>query len=289
LGSIAVRRLGDPQAELPQFVAVGGMPANEMAGGGFLGVEYDPFMLGEAGGRPANTTSPVADARLRRRLELLGELEAGFAAADGKQVAAEQKALVDRAARMSLSPKLAAFDLSREPQQVRESYGATPFGSGCLLARRLVEAGVTFVEIRSRGRWDTHDRHFDQTPNLSGEIDGPFARLLTDLADRGLLDETLVVWMGEFGRTPRINPRAGRDHFPKASSVVLAGGGIRGGQVIGATSDNGEQITQRPVSVPDLFATFAFALGIDPHDVQASPLGRPIKVANGGEPVSELW
>src|SRR5205085_219286 len=137
-----------------------------------------------------------------------------------------------------------------ESDAVRDRYGRTPFGQGCLLARRLVEQGVTFVEVESNG-WDTHESNFARVKSLSNTVDPPFATLVTDLKERGLLARTLVIWMGEFGRTPRINPRAGRDHYPRAFSVALAGAGIKGGQVIGATTSDGTDVQTRPVSVPD--------------------------------------
>src|SRR5262249_55484075 len=162
------------------------------------------------------------------------------------------------------------------------------FGQGCLLARRLVEAGVTFVEVESNG-WDTHQDNFTRTRNLSETVDPAFAALVSDLRERGMLQRTLVIWMGEFGRTPRINPNTGRDHFPRAFSAALAGGGVRGGQVIGATSATGTDVTQRPVTVPDLFCTYCHALGIDPRREVMTPVGRPIRVVDGGQPVRELF
>ena len=165
---------------------------------------------------------------------------------------------------------------------------ATPFGQGCLLARRLVEAGVTFVEVGSNG-WDTHQDNFTRTKTLSQAVDPGFAALIQDLRERGRLDRTLVIWMGEFGRTPRINANTGRDHFPRAFSVALAGAGIRGGQVIGATSASGTDIASRPVGVADLFCSFCHALGIDPRKENITPIGRPIKIVDGGERVRELF
>jgi uncharacterized protein (DUF1501 family) len=189
---------------------------------------------------------------------------------------------------MVLSPKMEAFDLSRESSAMRGAYGKTDFGSGCLLARRLVEAGVTFVEV-GLGNWDTHQDNFTRTHALAGELDRPFAQLVSDLKTRGMLDKTLVVWMGEFGRTPRINPRGGRDHYPRAFSAVLAGGGVRGGRTLGATDAAGAEIEDRPVTAPDLFRTIYKSLGIDAEKENMSPIGRPIKIVDGGKPVDELF
>ena len=155
-------------------------------------------------------------------------------------------------------------------------------------ARRLVEAGVTFVEVDLPG-WDTHQNNFDATRRLSEQADAGLAALIQDLRERNRLDRTLVVWMGEFGRTPRINANNGRDHYPRAFSLALAGAGIRGGRVIGATSEGGNDVTQRPVNVADLFCTFCHALHIDPRKENVTPIGRPIRLVDGGERVRELF
>jgi len=157
-----------------------------------------------------------------------------------------------------------------------------------LLARRLVEAGVTFVEISSNG-WDTHQQNFTNTTRLAGQVDPGFGALIGDLRDRGLLSRTLVIWMGEFGRTPRINGNTGRDHYPAAFNVALAGCGIRGGQVLGATNAGGTAIANRPVTVPDLFCTFCHALGFNPRREHMSNVGRPIKIVETGETVQEVF
>jgi uncharacterized protein (DUF1501 family) len=157
-----------------------------------------------------------------------------------------------------------------------------------LLARRLIESGVTFVEVVSGG-WDTHQDNFERHRDLTGQIDRPMARLISELKERGLLDNTLVIWMGEFGRTPRVNARGGRDHYPKAFNVALAGGGIRGGQVIGATNASGTQVSDQPVEVNDLFRSVYHALAIDPDEENMSLVGRPIKLVDGGTVVQELF
>jgi uncharacterized protein (DUF1501 family) len=152
----------------------------------------------------------------------------------------------------------------------------------------LVEAGVPCVEV-GLGNWDTHDGNFDRSRQLCQQMDTPAAQLIADLKQRGLLDNTLVIWMGEFGRTPRVNPRGGRDHFPRAFSVALAGGGIRGGQVIGATDPSGSDVADRPVSVSDLFRTFCQSLGLPADKENMSGIGRPIRVVDGGETIREAF
>jgi uncharacterized protein (DUF1501 family) len=195
---------------------------------------------------------------------------------------------------MVLSPRIKTFDLSEESEALREAYGRTPFGQGCLLARRLVETGVTFVEVVSSGgagvqNWDTHQNNNERVASLAGHVDPGLATLIGDLKQRGLLERTLVIWMGEFGRTPKVNPNGGRDHYPRCFNVALAGAGIRGGQVIGASSPDGTEPKDRPVAVTDLLSTFCQALQIDPKKENMSPVGRPIKIVDGGTPVSELF
>ena len=189
---------------------------------------------------------------------------------------------------MILSPEMKAFDLAGEKEQVRNAYGDSEFASGCLLARRLIEAGVTFVEVNCRG-WDTHQNNFSKTRDLAGKVDRPTAALIEDLKQRGLLDSTLVVWMGEFGRTPKINARGGRDHYPKVFTAALAGGGIRGGQAVGRMSQDGTAVAERPVTVPDLFQTYCHSLQLDAESESMSSLGRPIKVVEEGSVVKELF
>ena len=189
---------------------------------------------------------------------------------------------------MTNSPKLDAFDLGRESEATRGRYGAGRFGSGCLMARRLLEAGVSFVEVGMRG-WDTHQDNFAQVRSLSSELDRAAAALIDDLVASGLWSDTLLIWLGDFGRTPRINGNGGRDHFPRVSSVVLGGGPIRAGQVVGASDADGEDIRERPVTVPELFATLAAGLGLDAGELHVTPEGRPVTtVDEAGDPILEL-
>ncbi len=287
LGSIVASEIGDPTFDLPHFVSIGG---RETIGSGFLGMSVAPFVVQNPSQMPANVELPggVTDKRFNRRLELLGKLEEDFAEAGGKARVADHKALYESAAQMVLSPKLKAFDISQEKESDREAYGKSAFGQGCLLARRLVETGVTFVEIISDG-WDTHQDNFTRVKSLAGNVDPSFATLVKDLKERGLLDKTLVIWMGEFGRTPQVNGRTGRDHYPRAFNVALAGGGVKGGQVIGRTDRRGSSVEDRVVTVPDLFCSFCHSLGINPRKENQSSVGRPIKIVDGGQPVKELF
>ena len=287
LGSNVAHQIGNAANQLPSYVRIGGRLPNS-GSGGFLGVEYDPLVLNSAERLPSNTKPLTTVERYQRRLGLLNSFQSTFAANAGGQIVADHRKLTDRAAEMILSPSMKAFDLDQEPRQLRDAYGQGNFATGCQMARRLVEHGVTFVEVVSNG-WDTHQDVFSRTANLCGQIDQPMATLVKDLKERGLLDKTLVVWMGEFGRTPRVNPRAGRDHYPKAFNAVVAGGGVRGGQVIGQTNAAGTEVIERPVTVNDLFRTIYHTLDIDADHENRSRIGRPIKLVDGGEVVEELF
>jgi uncharacterized protein (DUF1501 family) len=288
LGSIVASEIGPQEFDLPHFVSIGNRAA--AIGSGFLGMSFAPFVVGNPERMPNNLVLPprVGSDRFTRRLQLLDELQEDFAASGGGPRVEAHKALYTSAAQMVHSPRLKAFGIDQEKDAVRDRYGRTPFGQGCLLARRLIEEGVTFVEVESGG-WDTHDDNFNRTTKLAGAVDPGFAALVGDLKERGLLERTLVIWMGEFGRTPKINPKTGRDHFPRAFSVALAGGGIRGGQVIGSTRPDGTEVASRPVSVPDLFCSFYHALKINSRKENHSPQGRPIKLMDKGEPLKELF
>ena len=281
-GSVISKEKGTSRHDLPDFVSIG-----RTLDAGFLGTEYSPFTL--KGLRPPeNTRLTVPEKRHRRRLSLLEDLVTEFSGPHSKTTVKTHQTLYERASRLMLTSKLKAFDLSNENDSVREAYGRTDFGQGCLLARRLIEAGVTFVEVVCRG-WDTHQDNFSQHAELAGAVDPAFAQLVSDLKRRNLLDSTLIVWMGEFGRTPRINPRTGRDHFPKAFNVALSGGGVRGGQIIGKTSADGMEVIKRPVEPKDLFCSFCHSLKLDPRTETMSPVGRPIKIVEGGTRIDELF
>lgn len=283
LGSNIAHELGDLSAELPSIVSVG-----RTIGAGFLGVEYEPFVVFNPSLMPQNSKLTVPEQRFERRLGVLKDLQQDFARSGGKELVDSQLKLYDKTSRMILSPKLKAFDISEEPAAVQERYGKNAFGQGCLLARRLVEAGVTFVEVVLNG-WDTHDNCFERVGTLAAQVDPGMSALISDLKDRGRLDKTLIVWMGEFGRTPRINPRGGRDHYPRVFNALMAGGGVKGGRVIGASSKDGTSVASDPVTVPDLFCSICQSLKIDPAKENISPQGRPLKIVDGGKPVEKLF
>jgi len=285
-GAVVSNELPNPQCDLPGFVRVGSF--RNSAGGGLLGTEFDPFLIGRAEAPPANATVTTDSPRFRRRLDLLTKLEGDYGQSGARQEVEDHRKLYEKSAKMVLSSQMKAFNLDDEKDTTRDAYGRTQFGNGCLLARRLIETGVPFVEV-SAGNWDTHDDVFDRVKTLADDVDPGYAQLMKDLKERGMLDKTLVIWMGEFGRTPKINPRGGRDHYPRTFNVVLGGGGIKGGQVIGKTDASGADVKDRPVTVNDLFATFCQAMQINPKKENMSSIGRPIKIVDGGEVVKELF
>ncbi len=187
------------------------------------------------------------------------------------------------------SKQMEAFKVAKEPAEMLDKYGRTAFGRGCLMARRLVEAGVPFVEV-DMGGWDTHQNNFTtlQRQKLP-ELDKAMSALITDLKDRGLFDSTAIVWMGEFGRTPRINGNAGRDHFARAWSVVVGGAGFKRGTVVGQTNDDGTQVDSEPYTSQDLMASVLKSLGISLDTTFTSKNGRPMKIANSGKVIKELF
>jgi hypothetical protein len=294
IGSVAAAELGNADVDLPSFVAVGA-PVASKTGAGFLSTRYAPFPVNNPGQMPGNVPLPsgVDGRRFATRLDLRKQLEKDYAEAGNQQIVEDHQELYDAAQKLTTSTQLKAFDLSDEKPADQERYGKNMQGQSCLLARRLVERGVPFVEVQLRhpqasAGWDTHKDHFRVGKLLTDWADPAYAALLTDLKDRGMLDRTLVIWMGEFGRTPKVNKEAGRDHHPKAFCVALAGGGVKGGQVIGASTVDSSDVKDRPITVSDLFCTFYQGLKIDPRR-ETRVNGRPIKLVEGGESVKEVF
>ncbi len=285
LAAWVAKRFGEPATGLPGSVSIGG----PSIGAGFFGVQYGPFVVQAPGQLPQNVGygPGVDDARFEARKGLLDGLDSRFATQTGDAKIDGRRQLYAKADRLMHASALKAFDASEETEAVRASYGDTPFGRGCLTAARLVGSGVRFVEATLDG-WDTHTDVFDRTKTLMGTLDPAMSALLDDLQRRGLADSTLVVWMGDFGRTPSINGNGGRDHFPNAWSAVLAGAGIRGGVVHGETDADGAKVVKDAVTVPNLLATVATTLGMDPADMVQSPAGRPIALTDGGMPVKAI-
>jgi hypothetical protein len=305
IGSVVAKELGPADADLPSFVSVGPFRSFNPAayGPGYLGPRYAPLVVAEAslgGGadRPLTVEDlalpkGVTGGRFDARYRLAADLQQEFAAAHPDPVPRGHETAYARAAKLLRSSAAAALTLDDEPGKLRDAYGRNLFGQGCLLARRLVERGVPFVEVTLGGAngvgWDTHANNFEAVKGLSRTLDAGWSALLDDLKDRGLLDSTLIVWMGEFGRTPKINGSTGRDHFPFAWSAAVAGGGVTGGRVVGRTTPDGMRVAERPVTAPDLLATVCQAVGIDPAAQNTSNTGRPVPVVDpAAKPVAEL-
>jgi hypothetical protein len=291
LGSTVSAELARPDSPLPNFV-VTGEPLNKhdvVRDPGYRGPRHQPLVLTDLNQGLENVTPATTQAEFDRRTQLLGSLEQQFARTTQAPAAQAHLAGLTSALRLMRSDRRECFDLSREPEASCRSYGETEFGRGCLLARRLVEAGVGFVEVYL-ANWDSHVRAVaDKTRDLMTQVDLAMSSLVRDLHDRGLLESTLVIWMGEFGRTPRINNTGGRDHYSRAWSSVLFGGGIRAGQVIGSTDATGNEVKDRPVSAVDFMATVCHLLGIDYKKEVDTPAGRPIRIVDKGEHlISEL-
>jgi hypothetical protein len=292
LGSIVSAELGRPDFALPNFV-VTGVPLVKhefVTDPGYRGPQHQPLALADPARGLENLKPVVGDDEFGDRVGVLEKLEQGFARTCKAAAAEAHRTTVDRAVQLIRSGKGRAFDLGQEPAAAREAYGEHGFGRGCLLARRLVEAGVPFVEVYL-ANWDGHfKREADQAHELFPALDQGMSTLVSDLKDRGLLDDTLVIWMGEFGRTPRINPSGGRDHYARAWSTVLVGGGVKGGQVVGTTDAEGATVVDRPISVRDFMATVCKTLGIEPAKKLDTPAGRPVPIVDrGGEPIKELF
>jgi hypothetical protein len=254
-------------------------------------MSYAPFVVQNPNAPIANLQLPkdVELGRMERRLHMLNSVENQFAVQRASQAAVDHRAVYSKTLRMMNSRYQDTFSLDKEPAAVRDAYGRGSFGSGCLMARRLVEKGVTYVEV-SLGGWDTHTNNFDAlSGKLLPELDKGMSALVGDLAQRGLLDTTTIVWMGELGRTPRINQNAGRDHWPRSWSVVVGGGGMKNGQAIGATDKDGVDVVDHPIGVMDVIATMTKTMGINLQTQYTTPRGRPIKVVDGGTPVKELF
>ncbi len=297
-GSVISRVLVDRPTALPNYVAIPDAPP--FSSSGYLTQAYDPFTVmgdpNQPGFRVRDLSPPdrLTLDRLNRRRGMIRRLDRFAGEVGETSLTVSRDRFIDRAYDLlTSSAAQAAFRIDDEPAANRDRYGRTTLGQSCLLARRLVEAGVPFITVNDGGMgrlgWDTHAANFKTIKDtLAPALDQSVSALVSDLIERGLLDSTLVIVMGEFGRTPKINGNAGRDHHGRANSVLLAGGGIPRGLVVGSTDEKGAAPTHRAVTPADLAATFYTALGIDPSRQFETPDGRPIRLVEKGEAIKEL-
>ena len=285
-GSVVSYELGRkrPNLEIPAFVAVGG----GTEGPGFLGMAHAAFSV-DATGRIRNSApADMPLGRLKNRLAMLNLIETSFIRSGRGEAPKGHQEIYGKAVNLMTSSQMKAFQISEEDARVQEAYGATNIGRGCLMARRLVQAGVPFVEV-GMGGWDLHQNVFASLRDQRlPPLDQAISTLVADLEQRGMLEHTVIVCMGEFGRTPRINANTGRDHWARSWSALVGGGGLKGGQAIGETDKDGLAVIGKSYLPGDLWATVGSALGIPGDTVYTSKRGRPMKLANGGTPIKEL-
>jgi hypothetical protein len=292
-GSIVGKQCGSRQAGVPPYVAVPRAPRSSAAG--YLGAAHNPFSVGsdpnDNNFSVRNLTLPngLPLSRLEGRRKLLDTVDGFRREADRTGLMDGLDAFTHKAFDMITSPAAQrAFAMNTEPEKSRERYGRSSMGQSMLLARRLVEAGVTFVTVDAGG-WDTHGNNFEELKKRKlPQFDQGWSALLQDLHDRGQLEHTLVMVLGEFGRTPKINSGAGRDHWPGAMSVLMAGGGLKGGQAIGVTDSRAEYPKERPLAPEDVLSTMYYTLGVDQNVEFMNEAQRPLKILNSGEPIREL-
>ncbi len=287
MGAWMTRLDGRFNPTLPGAVVVGGGSRHPLSG--FLSTSHQPLAVGNPneGLKNVRMLWGMSDEKFERGLKLSQKLDRSFINKYNFDQVNAYSDMYDDAVRLMKSKDIKAFDLKEETQATRDSYGAENFGQGVLLARRLVERQVRFVEVQLGG-WDTHQNNFTRVPERCAILDQALSALLNDLSKRGLLDETLVVLATEFGRTPTINVNEGRDHYPKAFSCMLAGGGIKGGQVWGATDEEGREVIEKKVEIPDFNATIAYSLGLPLDEIIYSPTRRPFTLSDKGQPLTQL-
>jgi uncharacterized protein (DUF1501 family) len=285
-GSVIAHELAGQVAELeiPPFVSVGG----GSVGPGFLGMTWAPFVV-DANGNVRNLDGGIDRSRLDQRLAMLAAIEDRFIAEKRGGASLEHKKVLEKTVKLMSSSQMEAFRVSKEPKEMLQKYGDNGFGRGCLMARRLVERGVPFVEV-DLGGWDNHAGIFAALRDQKLPVlDQAMSALVSDLADRGMLDDTVVIWMGEFSRTPTINGGGGRDHWARSWSTVVGGGGFRRGIVVGETSADGKEVVTEPYTSQDLMASVLKSLGISLETTFTAKNGRPMKIANAGKVIKELF
>ena len=282
-GSLLSHQLRREHIEIPQFVTVGG----GSMGAGFLGAQYNPFSV-NSDGRIRNLDIKV-DERLIQRAYALDLIESNFINQKRGSLAKDHQSVLKQTFNLLTSEQMEAFKIAGEPEAVKERYGDNGFGKGCLMARRLVEVGVPFIEV-NLGGWDNHQNiHPTLRDNKLPVLDQAMSALAEDLEQRELLKDTAIIWMGEFSRTPRINGNAGRDHWARSWSVVVGGAGMNGGIAIGATNSDGTRVETEPYSSQDVMASVCKALGISLSTTFTSNNGRPMKIANSGKVIKDLF
>jgi uncharacterized protein (DUF1501 family) len=273
-----------PDLQIPPFVSVGG----GSVGPGFLGMAWAPFVV-NSNGQVRNLDMGIDESRLYQRMKALQLIETSFIEQKRGSAAEEHAKVLDKTLNLMTSAQMDAFKVNKEPKEVMDRYGTDGFARGCLMARRLVEAGVPFIEV-DYGGWDNHANIFPTLQNTKlPVIDKAISALVEDLSQRGLLQDTAIIWMGEFSRTPRINGNTGRDHWARSWSVVLGGAGMKGGIAVGKTNDDGTTVETDPYTSQDVMATVCKALGISLETTFTSKSGRPMKIANGGKVIKELF
>lgn len=286
-GSVVSYELGEKRRELeiPSFVSIGGGGMSP----GFLGMSHAPFVV-DGGGRIRNAEQGISPERMGRRLSMLESIEDQFSKSNRGEMPVAHKDVYKQAVNLMTSDQMKAFEIADEAPQTKALYGDTGFGNNLIMARRLVEVGVPFVEVRfSGGGWDLHNGVFNALKDQNLPVlDGGLSGLTSDLKQRGMLENTTIVVMAEFGRTPRINQNVGRDHWAQSWSVVVGGGGLKGGQAVGETDQDGVRVVGQSYLPGDLWATVAHSLGIPTTTVHTSKRGRPMKIAGGGQPIAEL-
>jgi hypothetical protein len=286
LGSVVVQQKGRKNEDIPAYVHIGSGAA---FGAGFLGSNYAPYYIRNVNDANRNIFFPkdVTDERFKRRIDILKAVDAEFSQQGRGPEVKEYGTYYRDAVRMMYSKSIDAFDLKQENESTIRAYGDNPLGRGALMARRLVETGVRFVEL-TMGGWDTHNDAFTRLESNMNQLDPALGNLIDDLNARGLLKRTMVICTGEFGRTPKINTRDGRDHFPRCWSAFMAGGGLKSGYVHGATDATGSEVKDGPVFVGQLHATMFEALGVDYTKENVTPEGRPIRLVDKGTPVKDM-
>ena len=297
-GAVVSHELIDqvPDLQIPPFISVGG----GSVGPGFLGMTYAPFVV-DSNGDVRNLQMGLPEDRLYQRMQMLQSLEKGFVGQNRGESPKDHAKILDKTLSLMTSSQMQAFKTDKEPKEVLERYGVTGtagrmgmgggtagFARGCLMARRLVEEGVPFVEV-DLGGWDNHANIFTTLENRLPGLDQAMSALVEDLEQRGMLQDTAIIWMGEFSRTPRINGTTGRDHWARSWSVVVGGAGMKGGIAVGSTNSDGTSVETDPYTSEDVMASVCKALGISLETTFTSKNNRPMKIANGGKVIKELF